>query len=94
MTHKQINILLLTFVVLFLSFALYQGRNIYKHNHPNVKPGQIWVRNAKDPFKPKSDTIHILEVKGDYSRYSIRDTVDSDRNFWVVYNAKLFKDVE
>lgn len=94
MSRKVIGILLGVMVLYLLGSIIYQIINIHRRNHPNVKPGQVWVRNAKDPFKPKSDTIYILEVNGDYSKYRMNGKEDSDKNFWVVYNAELIKDVE
>ena len=98
MIKKILKFSLYVIFILALGFcigmAIITSVNRHHKYHPNLKSGQVWVRNAEDPFKPKSDTIYILDVNGDYSKFKMNDSIDSDRNMWVVWNAKLLKDVK
>lgn len=66
----------------------------YMRMHPNVKKGDVWVNeyNSDDPFEEvRRDTIHIIDVKGDYCLYfnNSGDTISSTKHWAVVCARKL-----
>ena len=69
----------------------------YIHRHPNIKVGQVWVKEYydDDPFKEvKRDTIDIIDVKGDYVLYvnrSCNDTISNTKH-WTALCARRLKE--
>lgn len=91
---KKVNILGilgLLFVIVF-SFFVYLFLNF---QYPNVQKNQVWVRvyNNDDPFEEiRIDTIKILEIKDNYCKYIVNDTIKHGTKFSTVLHAKLIKD--
>lgn len=62
--------------------------------NPSVETGQIWVKSyfVDNPFKQtQTDTLYILEVKGEWMKYKKGNKIDSDRLSYFKHNAKRIK---
>lgn len=68
--------------------------NIHIHMHPNVRKGDIWVKefDTDNPFEEvKRDTLHIIDVKGDYCLYINNGDTISDTKHWTVICGRRIK---
>ena len=62
--------------------------------NPSVEAGQIRVKSyfVDNPFKQtQTDTLYILEVKGEWMKYKKGNKIDSDRLSLFRHNAKCIK---
>lgn len=62
--------------------------------NPSVEAGQVWVKSyfVDNPFeKTQTDTLYILEVKGDWMKYKKGNRIDSDRLSLFRRNSKRIK---
>jgi hypothetical protein len=61
---------------------------------PNVQRGQVWTKSffVDNPFeKTQTDTLVIIDVKGNFVQYRTKNGIYSDRISFFEHNAKRIK---
>ncbi len=62
--------------------------------NPSVEAGQVWTKSyfVDNPFEQtQTDTLYILEIKGDWMKYKKGNRIDSDRLSLFKRNSKRIK---
>ena len=95
--NKKISLGVIIWSVICIIFLIGMLINSYKHWHPNVKVGDIWVQEYfdKNPYKETiRDTIVIIDTNGDYCLYvnNRGDTISKTKRWTVVCGRKIKND--
>jgi len=91
---KKSPIVMGIFYFLMIGLLIFNIVWLYHKRHPNIKAGQVWVKeyNLDNPYKKiERDTIRVLEVKNDYALYVRGHDTISDRCIWIPINARLIE---
>lgn len=79
---QKIYIIPLVYVMMFLCAC----------RQNNIQAGQVWIKSyyVDNPYRQvETDTLYILDVKGEYMKYRIGNMIESDNTCMLMYNAKL-----